>query len=112
MRQTQTDSPATFERSRLDDRTGTGYLGRDTQFAFRQTDTNGTFAISWSGDYKDSLFLDFRLLGYETVRIKPPFDGDMTIHLKEDNIELPEVKVNAQKMEIKANAKQTIPSMI
>jgi len=68
--------------------------------AFRQTDTNGTFAISWSGDYKDSLFLDFRLLGYETVRIKPPFDGDMTIHLKEDNIELPEVKVNAQKMEI------------
>lgn len=81
--------------------------------AFRQTGGDGQFEISLTQTIKDTLRLDIRLLGYKAVSILQPFDRDMTVRMKEEQFEIPEVTVTAEKMKVTGDTiSYYVPTML
>lgn len=81
--------------------------------AFRQTGGDGQFEISLTQTIKDTLRLDIRLLGYKAVSILQPFDRDMTVRMEEEQFEIPEVTVTAEKMKVTGDTiSYYVPTML
>lgn len=80
---------------------------------FRQTGKDGQFSISLSSPSNDTLILDIRLMGYKDVSIRQPFENRITVRMEEEQFEIPEVTVTADKMKVTGDTvSYYVPTML